>query len=139
MSELGVMLGRCVTIVLNEKEYRLSPLTLKDMVEYEEHCQDIKLAEIKKLRTLGLVSEEKAQEMALEVIAAQKKPQEAQEASIAEVRFLIERSMSRGNPNLSHEEIDSLITSDNVQRFGEAIQQLTGSGGAGKNEETAKA
>lgn len=146
MGELGDLLGAAKSFQIAGKNCTIVPFTLKDMVDYENFQRDRKIRRLKELHQQGLIEAADLKDRLKVLLDGEPRPESEEEAKaqasrtdLEEILFLACKSIRIDGKTVAQEEIEQLITTENLVEVTEALfKMLAGSSDDGKKVEAVK-
>lgn len=124
--DLSQAAGRGVEVELNGKKWKLSPLTMGDLAEFQSHLHGKKLGKMKELLR-ELAPAEKLQAIGMAVGDSVTEDEMEREMTTFEgVRFVLWRCVRRSHPELTLEQAGDLFSMQDRLQLLEAIRQISG-------------
>ena len=116
--------GKGIEIELRGKNYKLSPITVDDLAEFEKHVRNERLAAVKKA-TEDFPAEER-KEMMLEALTVSQNTLLREINSVCGARFLIHRAMLPNYPDMKLEDVGKLCGVDNLSEVMAILDNMYG-------------
>ena len=127
---LAHVVGTPLTVTLREKEYKIAPLRLGDIAEFESYIRSRKLKEL--LNATESLDIQDKQQLINILLATDVTPEEivAESSKISGMRFLAFLALKRHNPEIKIlEQVDDLIGLDNLEEVGAILDIQAGGTG----------
>ena len=123
---LGNAAGTGVTIKIRGKDYKILPLTIRDLAEFESYVRSKSLRAYMEA-SVGENSEERIK--VIRMLAGS--PPSSREVSAAMFtldggRYLVWRTLLKSDPKLTQEQVDELVNMDNLEQLTEIVQSVSG-------------
>lgn len=128
MSELGSMTGAAKTVEIRGKEYKITPLTLEDLADFEDFIKKERKKEtIESLKEAGL-SENILADKIIEISKKSIGLDEVNEfmSTMTGVKRLLFVVLKKHQKDIKEEDMGKLVTLDNFEEVGDIISELGG-------------
>lgn len=135
MTTLPDMAGTPRVVEIRGKEYKVSPLTIDDLAEFEVIVRQIRNEEIRKEFKKSEISEELIAEKIVEYASKPVSWDNVQSAmnSMTGTRYILWQALKKHQPNLKLEDMGSLIGLDNFKEVTKIRNELGGGANERKN------
>lgn len=132
MTSLPDMAGTPRIVKIRGKEYKISPLTIDDLAEFEVVVRRIRNEEIRKELKESEISEELIAQKIIEYASKPVAWGNVQDAmnSMTGTRYILWQALKKYQPNLKLEDMGRLIALDNFEEVAKIRNEL----GGGTNE-----